>query len=182
MHKKKKRQYYIIGIIGALILIFIGSSLGGGNNNNNVAQASGKLEIPETNYDFGVIGLEDVSHEFLIKNTGEGTLSISRVATSCGCTSARLKKAGKTSVRFGMDHGNLPKPNMHLAPGEEAIVIVTYSPLAHGLDRAAGTFHRIVYIKTKNPKEEYELNISMKVDPNKKADQDTITNNDSKNK
>ncbi len=164
---KNKKQNYILGIIGVVALLFIGYMLGQGGG-DKTPKAEGKLEILETDYDFGVIGLDNVTHEFPIKNIGEGPLKISRVATSCGCTTAQLQKGGETSVKFGMDHGNLPKPNMTLEPGEEAVVLVTYNPLTHGLKNAAGTFRRIVYIQTDNPRSEYELSISMKVDPNKK--------------
>ncbi len=156
----------IIGVIAVLVIAIGAYALGqrsGGANDENLLP--GRLEISETQYDFGIIGLDKVSRTFVIKNVGEGPLTIERVSTSCGCTTAQLKKDGKTSVTFGMDHGNLPKANMVLGPGEETDIVVSYNPLAHGLSKAAGTFTRVVYIQTSNPRQESEIAISMTVDP-----------------
>lgn len=161
----KKSKYFIGGTI-VVLLIVIGYMFGQKDSQN--AQAQGKLEIVQQHYDFGTIGLDDVSHVFLVKNIGIGPLKIEKVSTSCGCTTAQLKQGDKKSVKFGMDHGNLPPANMILEPEEEAEVVVTYNPLAHGLNKAAGTFRRIVYLQTSNPKKEYELTIAVTVDPDKK--------------
>lgn len=165
MYKKRiLKPSFIFGIIFVGVVAIGAYVLGqGGTEKENLLP--GKLEITETQYDFGTIGLDNVSHTFMVRNIGEGPLPIERVSTSCGCTSAQLKQGNKTSVKFGMDHGNLPKANITLEPGEETEVIVTYNPLAHGPSRAAGYFNRIVYIKTGNPKEEHELTVTMTVDP-----------------
>lgn len=166
--KKNSKIIFLVGILVVLAIAFGAYSLGQ-NNTDKEDLLPGKLEIAETVYNFGTIGLDKVSHTFVVKNVGEGPLTIERVATSCGCTTAQLKKGDKTSVKFGMDHGNLPKANMTLEPGEETEVVVTYDPLAHGLASAAGYFRRNVYIKTSNPKEEYELIVEMTVDPGLKG-------------
>lgn len=162
-----KNNKYLIGGIVVLVLLIGAFMLGKGGTNE--AQAQGKLEVAETHYDFGTIGLDNVTYPFTVRNVGAGPLTIERVSTSCGCTTAQLKQGNKTSVQFGMDHGNLPKANMTLQPGEETEVLVTYHPLAHGLNNAAGHFRRIVYIQTSNPKEEHELTVEMTVDPDKKT-------------
>ncbi len=165
MFKKKKSKFSFIAGILIVAAIAIGAYALGQSGAEKEAQVPGKLEIAETQYNFGTIGLDNASHSFMVKNVGEGLLTIERVSTSCGCTSAQLKQGDKTSVKFGMDHGNLPRANMKLEPGEEAEVIVTYNPLAHGLNKAAGYFRRITYIKTSNPKKEHELVVEMTVDP-----------------
>lgn len=48
-----------------------------------------EIKINERFYDFGVIGSADiVTREFVIANTGDGPLTISRAYTTCGCTIA----------------------------------------------------------------------------------------------
>lgn len=160
-----KTKYYIFGIVIVIILVGVGYLLG--QKDHQEAQAQGKLEIAEAYYDFGTVGLDNVSHSYVIKNVGAGPLTIARVSTSCGCTVAQLKKADESTRVFGMDHGNLPRANFVLAPGEEAEVVATYNPLAHGLQNAAGRFNRIVYLQTENPRDEYELKFDITVDPNK---------------
>jgi len=169
MSKKKNSKYGLwVGIV-VVVLVAIGVYAMGQSDTKKENLLPGRLEIAETQYNFGTIGLDNVSHSFMVRNTGAGPMTIEHVSTSCMCTSAQLRKDGKTSITFGMDHGNLPRANMTLAPGEEVEVIVTYNPLAHGLQNAAGYFRRIVYLKTDNPKEEHELTIDMTVDPNLKG-------------
>jgi hypothetical protein len=57
------------------------------------ANAAPKLEAVEKIHDFGNATEGDrLTHVFVVKNTGSGTLIIDRVTTSCGCTAAVLKK------------------------------------------------------------------------------------------
>jgi hypothetical protein len=54
-------------------------------------QPQPQIEVPEKSYDFGKIGPRDVvEREFIIRNTGEASLTISRAYTTCGCTTAEI--------------------------------------------------------------------------------------------
>ena len=62
-----------------------------------------QIVINERFYDFGNIGATDiVTREFIIANTGEAPLTISRAYTTCGCTTADFTSAiippGKVSI------------------------------------------------------------------------------------
>lgn len=62
-----------------------------------------QIVINERFYDFGIIGATDiVTREFIIANTGEAPLTISRAYTTCGCTTADFTSAiippGKVSI------------------------------------------------------------------------------------
>lgn len=165
--KRTSKSFLLIGAVVLLTIVAGAYALGKGSTSTDTENLlPGKLEIVEKEYNFGTIGLDKASHVFVVKNIGEGPLTINHVSTSCGCTSAQLNKNGRKSVMYGMDHGNLPKARMILEPGEETDVIVTYDPLAHGRNRAAGYFQRMVYIKTDNPKGEHQLTVEMTVDPN----------------
>jgi hypothetical protein len=49
------------------------------------------LEIPQDYWSFGNTGPRDVvDHTFVLQNTGEAPLTISRIYTTCGCTTAEL--------------------------------------------------------------------------------------------
>ncbi len=55
------------------------------------ARSKARLEALEPNYNFGCIhsdNIKTISHTFVLRNTGEETLIISKVRPSCGCTSA----------------------------------------------------------------------------------------------
>lgn len=54
-------------------------------------QAQPKIQIPVKSYNFGIIGPHDVvEQEFIIRNTGDAPLTISRAYTTCGCTVAEI--------------------------------------------------------------------------------------------
>lgn len=95
-----KRFVFIL----SALLLFVGIAL---------AQATkgAVISAPVTEFDFGTI-LEangKVSHTFIIKNTGDAPLIITRVSTPCSCTTP--------------EHTREP-----IAPGKEGKVVVTYNP------------------------------------------------------
>ena len=52
-----------------------------------------KIEIKNKNYDFGEISMSDsLTFVFSIKNISETSLKISKVGTSCGCTTTEYTK------------------------------------------------------------------------------------------
>lgn len=75
------------------------------------SQPQPKIAVPEKFYDFGRVGRQDVvERTFIIRNAGEGSLTISRAYTTCGCTtaeiSARVIPPGKVAtVRLVFDAG-----------------------------------------------------------------------------
>ncbi len=92
-----------------------------------------KIEITPASYDFGDIQYKDiVSRGFKIKNTGNAVLSITRVATSCGCTTAKVVKTT-------------------LEPGEETELEVIYNSGLMTGGHGKGQQERIIYIKSNDP-------------------------------
>ena len=68
-----------------------------------------KIEIIETSYNFGEIQQgESVSHDFILKNTGDADLIITAAKGSCGCTVPQW-------------------PKDPIAKGEEAVIKVTFN-------------------------------------------------------
>lgn len=54
-------------------------------------QPQPEIQVPEKSYNFGLVGPYDVvEKEFIIRNTGEAPLTISRAYTTCGCTTAEI--------------------------------------------------------------------------------------------
>jgi hypothetical protein len=74
-------------------------------------QPQPNIEVPEKSYSFGTIGPKEVvEREFIIRNTGEGPLTISRAYTTCGCTTAEISASvippGKVAtIRLIFDAG-----------------------------------------------------------------------------
>ncbi len=73
------------------------------------AQNKAKIEVPQDTHDFGKIKESDgpVTHVFEVKNTGDAPLVITRVMSSCGCTTPSFNrepiapgKTGKITVEY----------------------------------------------------------------------------------
>jgi len=78
--------------------------------NKNAAKVSTpNIEMLETSFDFGEIQQgESVTHEFILKNSGDAELIITAAKGSCGCT--------------------VPEwPKSPISEGEEAVIKVTFN-------------------------------------------------------
>ncbi len=90
-----------------------------------------KAALSEKSYAFGTLSIQGqpVEHSLRILNTGTADLRITGLATSCGCTTARISA------------DTIP-------PGESAEVVIRYDPSAHP---QPGNYMREVYIYTNDP-------------------------------
>ena len=90
------------------------------------------IQISSTFYDFGDIYQEEgeISTTFTVTNTGDESLTINRLSTSCGCTTAEMDLSD-------------------LAPGEDRKMVVTYDPMVH--PDQTGSITRVVYLQTSDP-------------------------------
>jgi hypothetical protein len=110
---------------------------------------SGALKAREASFDFGAISMAagNVSHRYWFRNEGTTPILISKIYTSCMCTTAALVKGGRMVNRFGMPgHGVLPKVAESLAPGEAAYIEAVFDPAAHG-PAGLGRTERVVTIE-----------------------------------
>ena len=90
-----------------------------------------EIVISERYHDFGKIGPTDVvTKEFVIANTGEAPLTISRAYTTCGCTTADFSSA-------------------HIPPGKVVIMTLTLDAGFH--DVRGQTVRRGVIIENNDP-------------------------------
>ncbi len=118
----------------------------GYNKNGNTAEAvqgvlttteKSGLVASETLYDFGTISMKNgnVTKDFTLVNTTDTEAMISRVETSCMCTTAYIVEPdGTNRGPFGMPgHGGpVPAANEKIPAGESRIIRVVYNPNAHG--------------------------------------------------
>lgn len=102
------------------------------------------IQVTPPSYDFGDIPQEVVSHVFKVENTGESTLEILRVSTSCGCTTASVESTT-------------------LAPNQFTNLTVTFDPNAME-EEIEDQILRIIYIKSNDPENpEVEIEITANV-------------------
>ena len=107
---------------------------------------SATIVIAPLTYDFGDIGFDLASHDFVVTNIGDAVLKISKVSTNCGCTTAEIDK-------------------YELSPGEEVILNVTFDPQHH---MSTGHFLREAFVESndpKNPKAKVEIQMTVVGEP-----------------
>ncbi len=99
-----------------------------------------------TVYDFGEVKQQKgtVSHTFVFKNNGGEPFSVTKIRTSCGCTTAT--STGK-----------------RIAPADTAHVTVCFNPI-----NVEGFFHQRIVIYTDSPARQNSLFIKGTVKPRKK--------------
>lgn len=94
-------------------------------------EAQPKIVVPETRFDFGRIGPQDVvERTFIVRNEGEAPLTISRAYTTCGCTVAEFSATV-------------------IPPGKVATVRVIFDAGFH--DTAGQTVRRGIIIENNDP-------------------------------
>lgn len=100
---------------------------------NAYKEANTVVEITPASQDLGTVIYGDVATtEFTLTNFTPKKLEITRVSTSCSCTSAEVEK-------------------MSLEPYESVAVEVSFDPAVHKDDTDLGEITRTIYIDTDNP-------------------------------
>lgn len=153
----------------AVLLFIVGIILLGapGNKDANIlasSKSSGSLVADNIDYDFGTISMEkgNATHTYKLKNNSAAPVKISKISTSCMCTTANVKTAdGQTYGPFGMPmghtgHGGATDTNITLPAGGEMELAAIFDPNAHGPD-AVGPVNRIIYIQSDASKKPLEL-------------------------
>ena len=137
------------------------------NASSATSNSNGTLTVEEANnYDFGSISMATgkVRHTFKIKNTSNEAVTISKMYTSCMCTTAALAIDGKQFGPYGMPgHWAIPSINQTINPNEEATVEVVFDPAAHG-PAGVGRIQRTVTLEN-NTGRSLELQFAAIVTP-----------------
>lgn len=130
MTQKSKASLFFLTAFFLATAVFGYLKATGGDKTPN----SPKIEITPLSYDFGNVDFgKTLNYVFLVKNSGKETLEIKRVATSCGCTTAKVAKE-------------------KISPGEEVELMVAYDTKAMGEGpHGKGKQERIIYVKSNDP-------------------------------
>ncbi|MDP3882935.1 MAG: DUF1573 domain-containing protein [Candidatus Staskawiczbacteria bacterium] len=120
---------FIAGLAGVILFGYLQATAPASNDPN-----APKILISPESFDFGEIQYGDiVTHNFGVTNSGKSDLEIKRVATSCGCTTAKISR-------------------QIIKPGESADLVVEYNTAAMGdLPENHGQQERIIYVKSNDP-------------------------------
>ncbi len=163
MNEKK----LIIGFIAATILLLGGSVVFVSSSSAPKAiqiSQNAKVETPETSFDWGEIKYDGpkATKTFKIKNAGSDSLQLTKVKTSCTCTTAQVvinpsdpnaKRSPIFSMHAAADWlGEVP-------PGQEADLVVIFDQSFHG-PSGVGSIERLISVETndaKSPKLEFTL-------------------------
>ena len=152
-------------IIGVIIFTFflLGSSvyvLGSGEKAEAVtATQNAKAEIPVQQFDWGTIDYNGpkATKVFNIKNDGTEPLKLTKIKTSCHCTTAQLSINNNKSPLFGMNESSPWVGTVE--PGKEAQLEVIFDQTFHG-PSGIGPVERYVNVETNDasqPKIQFAL-------------------------
>ncbi len=155
---KKMLKIVIPSVLAVAIIALVIIFSGGGQT----VQANSEIEISQASYDAGTVSIRGglVKHTYEIENTGTENLKISRIWTSCMCTTAKLRVGDKESSEFGM-HDNPVFWSQEIAPGEVGYLDVTFDPVFHG-PTGTGNMIREVYLNT-NDAQNRKAKVSLSV-------------------
>lgn len=110
-----------------------------------------QVKVIPSSYDFGRIDPEPVGKSFELKNTGESTLKIEQISTSCSCTTAEVTAR-------------------EIAPDRSTELRVSFDPTAMDPPIRSEVM-RIVYIETNDPnQEETKIKITATVSGGEQVD------------
>lgn len=132
-------------VAGGLLAIVVVAA--GGNGSDTTGKA--KMVLETTSFDFGDVSMANgkVTKKISVKNEGDADLVISKMSTSCMCTTAALEVDGKKSPAFGMPGHGGPSGAWTgtIPPGKTGMLELVFDPNAHGPD-AVGTIKRTINI------------------------------------
>ncbi len=148
---KSKDNRLTIFIIIAVVLILGGLIAGLIVYSQEKNQLNSKIEVIPQEYNFGTISMADgpVKYTYKIKNIGQGDLKITRIQTSCMCTTAVLKVGNNISPQFGMHTSSLLW-SQNIAPEEKGDLEVVFDPGFHGPEGTGETI-RGIYVFSNDP-------------------------------
>lgn len=112
-----------------------------------------EIALHPARIEMGTISMADGLAEarYLLRNDGSMPLVISDMTTSCMCTTVAIETEDGLGPAFGMHPEDKPQGwTQTLEPGEEAMLVVTFDPNAHGPE-AVGNFLREVTITSNDP-------------------------------
>lgn len=153
----------VIAILITTLALFVGGvvmvSRPTKTEQNVVENVDAKLEVTETNYDWGNIDYSGgmVETLFEIKNVGSTTLSLYNVYTSCMCTTAQLATGKVQSPLFGMHTKS--DYVLQVEPGDSASLKIVFDPAYHG-PSGVGPVTRQIKVSTNDPSQT-ELDFSL---------------------
>lgn len=164
-----EQKNMLIGF-AAVMVIFVGLVwlAQPGTSDGGKTNRSGKvvLAAAETDYDFGTVSMAagNVSRRFAVKNPTSNPITLTKIYTSCMCTTASLVMGERRVGPFGMaGHGFIPPISETLGAGESAEVEVVFDPTAHG-PAGVGRIDRIIALENDGGAP-LELRISANVTP-----------------
>ena len=116
---------------------------------------SGLVIVPQE-HDLGQVKYGEVpTADFEVRNQGRKEIKITRISTSCGCTTATLVGQEEATARG--------KP-IQLEAGESLVMQVAFNPAVHGDDTDFGLVKRVIYVTTDDPQQpETQVTITAEV-------------------
>ena len=149
-HSRMRQAIIYIATIGVLLAALVGLAQWGQRGTASAAASPSPLTATPAAFDFGQVSMAAgvVRKQITVSNSGSTPVKVTKLFTSCMCTTVQLQNNGRTMGPFGMPgHGVLPRISEVIAPGQLATLEVTFNPAAHG-PAGVGRVSREVIVET----------------------------------
>lgn len=143
-------RWIVLGIAGVVaIVLFVAANAGTPSASSS---SDGRVVADHATYDFGQLSMANgtVTHRFELKNPSGTPVVLTKIVTSCMCTTAEVKDSGGAMLgRFGMPGhgGGSAAANITVAPGAAVALDAVFDPAAHG-PSGVGRANRSIMIET----------------------------------
>jgi len=150
MNRNILRTSIVIGVffVAAMFLLAFMQ----GHETQTAAVGTGQmLTLSESRWDFGEIPMDEgmVTKEVTLTNTGSAPVTITKMETSCMCTTAQIvhEDGQKSALRGMVGHGGTAALREVIQPNKSVVIRTNFDPNAHGPD-ATGPITRDVTLQT----------------------------------
>lgn len=162
-----------IGVVAAVVFVIVIAAIAKPTSTSSSSApsagappAGGTLVSDASSVDLGTLSMAKgtASRSFTIRNTGAGPVTITKLYTSCMCTTATLALGDRQIGPFGMPgHGIVPSFKEIIGAGEQGTVTIIFDPAAHG-PAGVGNIARTVVLEN-DAGQPLEFNFTARVIP-----------------
>ncbi|MCR4280468.1 MAG: DUF1573 domain-containing protein [Candidatus Komeilibacteria bacterium] len=148
MKKKTKKQAWIISGLAVVLVLVVVYAL---SSKTAEPVVDAQLRVAETNWNWGDIAMRDgiASKEVEMTNDSSTPITITRMETSCMCTTVQIMHVdgSKSALRGMVGHGSNATLSETIAAGETVKLKINFDPNAHG-PNATGRMSRSIILQT----------------------------------
>lgn len=154
---KKQTKQFAAAVLGIGLLAVGIKAYSSSLSSDTATEGDGHLAVSEDQWDLGQVPMSEgiVTREIKLTNDSNDHVTITRMETSCMCTTAQVihENGSRSGVKGMVGHaGMTPIMSEDVEPGATVTLLIKFDPNAHGPD-ATGPINRLVELTTNSQKQ-----------------------------